>query len=158
MILNCIDRMKFCMENGSNDWDAHLQADMAFHTSVINANDNIYIRKCWELIASQYKMAMYIIRALYAKAFLGTYQEHQRIYEQLMEGNTQPWIAHLENLKADVDKIIREGTDSLSANCFPRKCGSYRGIQSGRALCAMAEGGIAAMLERGNFLLLIVDI
>ena len=109
VILNCIDRMKFCMENGSNDWDAHLQADMAFHTSVINANDNIYIRKCWELIASQYKMAMYIIRALYARAFLGTYQEHQRIYEQLMEGNTQPWIAHLENLKADVDKIIREG-------------------------------------------------
>lgn len=109
VILNCIDRMRFCTESGNNDWDAHLQADMAFHSSVINANDNVYIRKCWELIASQYKMAMYIIRSLYAKAFLGTYEEHQRIYEQLLAGNTQPWIAHLENLKEDVDKIIREG-------------------------------------------------
>lgn len=103
----CIEQMKACTADGRSDWDAHLQADIAFHASVIKAIDNLYIWKCWKLFESQYKMAMYIIRSVYPSIFLGTHEEHRKIYEQLMEGNTAPWLQHLENLKGDVDAIMR---------------------------------------------------
>lgn len=108
-IMACIEQMKKCTENQSNDWDIHLQADIAFHTSVIRAVDNLYIQKCWDLIAGQYKMAMYIIRSVDPQIFLGTYEEHRRIFEQLEAGNKEPWLQHLENLKNDVDRIIQKG-------------------------------------------------
>ena len=105
-LLGCIEQMRFYTENGNDDWDAYLQADIAFHSSVMKAADNVYIWKCWKLIESQYKMAMYRMRSVYPQAFLGTGEEHKKIYEQLLFGNQEPWIQHLENLKSDVDMII----------------------------------------------------
>lgn len=106
-LLMCIERMRFCTENGNNDWDTHLQADIAFHASVMKAAGNIYIWKCWKLIESQYKMAMYIIRSVYPRVFLGTSEEHRKIFEQLLEGNKEPWLQHLDNLKKDVENIMK---------------------------------------------------
>jgi len=105
-LLSCIERMRFCTENGNRDWDAYLQADIAFHASVMKAADNMYIWKCWKLIESQYKMAMYMMRSVYPRAFFGTSEEHMKIYEQLLVGNQEPWVQHLENLKRDVDRIV----------------------------------------------------
>ena len=92
----------------ADEWDAYLKADIGFHMAIIKAMGNPYIMKFWKMLQSQYLMAIYMIRAYYPNAFVGTCEEHMELFEGLVKKNDKPWLKHLAALERDISDITEK--------------------------------------------------
>jgi DNA-binding GntR family transcriptional regulator len=102
-----LEQMKRSMQIGPGAWNDYLRADIGFHLSIIKAMDNPYITEFWQLLQSQYLMVVYTLRVYKPDAFFGPSEAHEKILEQLIAGNGEPWFAHLDMVERDVDGILQ---------------------------------------------------
>lgn len=103
---------KFSAVKNDGDWETAAEADMGFHSAVVEAAGSPRLSKLFQSISTEIRLLMALLRARYPQ--ISTLQEeHTALLEVLNAGNSTKalrlWAAHLEDAETFLSGRISEG-------------------------------------------------
>lgn len=102
---------RFSDVKNDSDWETAAEADMGFHSAVVEAASSPRLSKLFQSISSEIRLLMALLRARYS--YISTLQdEHATLLKALNQRNTSEalrlWAAHLDDAEMFLTCTIRE--------------------------------------------------